>query len=69
MTYCAACNGVVLRTLKVVFSTVDDVGCFPHTLHLGEKFVTTCLSWLSTSMKEPLAAFKAARLFSHLHFQ
>ena len=29
MMYCAACNGVVLRTLKVVFSTIDDVGCFP----------------------------------------
>ena len=36
----AACNGVALRTLKVVFPAIVDVGCFSHTLDLvGEKFV------------------------------
>ena len=30
----AAYNGVVLRTLKVVFPTIVDVGCFSHTLEM-----------------------------------
>lgn len=34
----AACNDVALRTLKVVFPTIVNVGCFSHTLDLvGEK--------------------------------
>ena len=30
----AACNGVALRTLKVVYPMLVDVGCFSHTLDL-----------------------------------
>ena len=34
----AACNGVALRTLKVIYPQLVDVGCFSHTLDLvGEK--------------------------------
>ena len=44
----AACNGVALRTLKVAFPTIVDVGCFSHTLDpVGDKFVTPCLLLLS----------------------
>ena len=55
----AACNGVALRTLKVVFPTIVDVGCFSHTLDLVvEKFVTPCLSsfmvwWVSLFSHSP----------------
>ena len=28
----AACNGVALRTIKVVYSSILDIGCFSHTL-------------------------------------
>ena len=57
----AACNGVALRTLKVVFPTIVDVGCFSHTLDLvGDKFVTPCLSsfavwWISLFSHSPKA--------------
>ena len=41
----AACNGVALRTLKVVYPMLVDVGCFSHTLDLvGEKFSIPHLS-------------------------
>ena len=57
----AACNGVALRTLGVVFPTIVDVGCFSHTLDLvGDKFVTPCLSsfavwWISLFSHSPKA--------------
>ena len=55
----AACNGVVLRTLKVVFPTIVDVGCFSHTLEMvSEKFDTPSLSsfmvwWVSLFSHSP----------------
>lgn len=40
----AACNGVASRTLRVVFTTIVDAGCFSHMLDLvGDKFVTPYL--------------------------
>ena len=57
----AACNGVALRTLKVVFPTIVDVGCFSHTLDLvGDKFSTLylssfSLSWISLFSHSPKA--------------
>ena len=56
----AACNGVALRTSKVVFPTIVDVGCFSHTLDLvGDRFSTPylssfSLSWISHSPKAKL---------------
>ena len=39
----AACNGVALRTIKVVYSSILDIGCFSHTLDLvGSKSDTPC---------------------------
>ena len=36
----AAANGVAMRTIKVVFPNVLDVGCYSHTLdHIGEHFM------------------------------
>ena len=30
----AACNGVALRTIQVVYASIVDIGCFSHTLDL-----------------------------------
>ncbi len=49
----ASVNNVAMTTLKVVYPTLLDVGCFSHTLdHVGEKFHTPTLSdfitpWIS----------------------
>ena len=38
-------NSVAMSTLKIVYPTLLDVGCFSHTLgHVGEKFRTPTLS-------------------------
>ena len=35
----ASMNNVATQTLKVVYPTIVDVGCFSHTIdHVGEKF-------------------------------
>ena len=45
----ASTNDVALRTLKVVYPTVVDVGCISHTLYLvGEEFTTPHLNGFST---------------------
>ena len=55
----AACNGVALRTLKIVYPQLVDVGCFSHTLDLvGETFSTPHLSsftiwWVSLFSHSP----------------
>ena len=55
----AACNGVALRTLKVVYPMLVDVGCFSHTLDLvGEKLSIPHLSaftvwWVSLFSHSP----------------
>ncbi len=57
----AACNNVALQTIKIVYSSIVDVGCFSHTLDLvGSKFVTPCLStfmvwWISLFSHSPKA--------------
>lgn len=57
----AACNGVALRTIQIVYASIVDIGCFSHTLDLvGSKFVTPCLSsfmvwWLSLFSHSPKA--------------
>ena len=49
----AATNNVALRTLKVVYPNIVDVGCFSHTIdHVGEKFEMPVLNefisaWIS----------------------
>ena len=41
----ASTNNVAMRTVKVVYPSLIDVGCFSHTLDLvGEKFTTPHLS-------------------------
>ena len=55
----AACNGVALRMLKIVYPQLVDVGCFSHTLDLvGEKFSIPHLSsftlwWVSLFSHSP----------------
>ncbi len=37
----ASVNNVAVRTLKIVFPQLLDIGCFSHTLdHVGENFST-----------------------------
>ena len=57
----AACNNVAIRTLKIVYVNILDVGCFSHTLDLiGEKFTTPYLSdfitwWINLFSHSPKA--------------
>ena len=40
----ASTNNVALRTVKVVYPDLLDIGCYSHTIdHVGEKFVTPSL--------------------------
>ena len=54
-------NDVAMRTVKVVYPSLVDVGCFSHTLNLvGEKFVTPHLSdfvssWVTMFSHSPKA--------------
>ena len=46
----ASVNNVAIRTLKIVFPKIFDVGCFSHMLdHVGEKFDTPILDAFSKS--------------------
>ena len=46
----AAVNGVAMRTLKVVYPKVLDIGCFSHTIdRVDDHFKTPILSQFSTS--------------------
>lgn len=41
----ASVNNVALRTIKVIFPNILDIGCFSHTLdHVGAKFNTPTLT-------------------------
>ncbi len=57
----ASVNTVAIRTLKIVYPSMLDVGCFSHTLDLvGGKFSTTHLSefitwWISLFSHSPKA--------------
>lgn len=40
----ASVNSVAMRTIKVMYPQVLDIGCFSHTIHhVGEKLVTPVL--------------------------
>ena len=40
----ASTNGVAMRTLKIVYPNLLDIGCYSHTIdHVGEQFVTPVL--------------------------
>ena len=47
---CAACNTVALRTIKAVFPSLVDVGCFSHTLNLNFQLHICYLSWSGGSV-------------------
>ena len=35
----ASANGVVMRTIRILFPNILDIGCYSHTLdHIGEHF-------------------------------
>ena len=57
----AGVNGVAMRTIKVVFPDMIDVGCYSHTIDLvGEKFRTPNLDnfirlWISLFAHSPQA--------------
>ena len=46
----ASVNGVAMRTLKVIYPNILDVGCFSHTVnHVGGRFKTPNLSEFATA--------------------
>ena len=55
----AAVNTAALRTVKVVYPNIIDIGCFSHTLdHVGDRFCTPNLSevvtaWISLFAHSP----------------
>ena len=57
----ASTNNVAVQTLKIVYPTVVDVGCFSHTIdHVGEKFKCSTLTefitlWISLFSHSPKA--------------
>ena len=57
----AAVNDVAMRTVKVVYSSLLDIGCFSHTLdHVGERVKTPQLdlffkAWISLFAHSPKA--------------
>lgn len=57
----AACNGVAMRTLKIVYPLLLDIGCFSHTIdNAGTKFEVPNLSefisaWISLFSHSPKA--------------
>ena len=64
----AACNGVALQTLKVVFPTIVDIRCFSHALDLaGKKFVTPTLLSFATWWISPFSHSRKAKLLWHEH--
>ena len=54
-------NNVAVRTIKVIFPNILDIGCFSHTLHhVGEKFNAPVLEkfmkhWISLFAHSPKA--------------
>ena len=57
----ASSNGVAMRTLKVVYPNLLDIGCYSHTIdHVGEHFVTPILeeflkAWVGLFAHSPKA--------------
>ena len=55
----ATVNDVAMRTMKVLYNDVIDIGCFSHTLdHVGERMQTPLLdeffrSWISIFAHSP----------------
>ncbi len=55
----ASVNNVAVRTLKIVFPQLLDIGCFSHTLdHVGENFSTPILDkfvsgWINIFSRSP----------------
>ena len=55
----ASVNNVAMRTVRVLYSKLFDIGCFSHTLdHVGEKFNTPVLkeftsAWISLFSRSP----------------
>ena len=56
----ASVNDVAMRTMKVVYSSILDIGCFSHTLdHVGKRLRTlqldTFKAWVSLFAHSPKA--------------
>ena len=55
----ASVNSVAVRTLKIVFPKLVDIGCFSHTIdHIGERFNTPVLNdfmktWIGIVSRSP----------------
>ena len=55
----ASTNNVAMQTLKIIYPSVVDIGCFSHTIdHVGERFNTPTLtnfasSWITLFSHSP----------------
>ena len=59
----ASVNGVAMRTVKIVYPTVLDIGCFSHTIdHVGDKFKTPILNEFVSSLVKHFSHSPKARL-------
>ena len=65
MSDCASVNNVAMRTLKIVYNNIMDVGCFSHLLHhVREKMQTDVLMKFTTAWSILFVHSSAARLAS-----
>ena len=59
----ASVNNVAMQTLKIIYPSIVDIGCFSHTIdHVGEQFKTPILadfmnSWLTLFSHSPNTRF------------
>ena len=72
----ASVNDVAMRTIKVVYNELLDVGCFPHTLnHMGERMNTPILHDFSATLgllcfhkaQNPVCCGGPKHVSQHLH--
>lgn len=65
----ASVNNVAMQTLKVIYPTIVDVGCFSNIIdHVREKFDCETLGkfmtlWISMFSQSPKCSHKASNAF------
>ena len=59
----ASVNGIAMRTVKIVYPKVLDIGCFSHTIdHVGDKFKTPILNEFVSNLVKHFSHSPKARL-------
>ena len=64
----ASVNSVAVRTLKVLYPDILDIGCFSHTIdHVGDNFDTPVLYEFGTTWVSLFSHSPKARLLWRAH--